>query len=1024
MSGIDTASLIDQLIAIERRPIENLQTRVSAIDVQRAAFMELSAQLLALQNAALSFGQSSFFRRFNSTSTNESVLTATAGDTAAPGSHTFRVRSLVTNHSVISRGFADADTTPIGIGTITVEVGHGKVNRSTSLDTLNGGAGVRRGGITITDRSGASADIDLSTALTIDDVLNAINSNTTINVRASVTGVASNGDTGDRIVIEDLSGETGNLIIANRGGGSTAADLGITANVAADRIDGTDLVRLSASTPLSMLNDGNGVGRLMSGTDLKFSTTFGDFTVSLTSNLATQLDTDLRMLNSGNGVRLGTIRITDRSGESAEVDLSNARSVRDVLDAINAAGVSVSATVIQINDDSFFQITDTSGASGGGENAPKLKVEDVTGSAAADLGIAGEADGESIHGRDVYRIETIGDVINAINFAPDNNSFVQAVISEDGNGIMVRALGFGSTLTVTAGQDAAGRASTAARDLGLLGADGVATYESRRLLAGLNTVLLHLLNGGSGVELGEVRFTDRAGQTTTIDFSEAHTLQDVIDLINLDDATSLVASINAAGNGLTLRDESDGEGSVVIEDVSGSLAADLGIAGIFTDEDGDAVNSGNLQLQYISRQTLLSDINNGRGVAYGTFQITDSNGALHTVNLSETVKTVGGVIDAINRLTPDTIEARINDTGDGIVVIDTSGGSSPLTIEDLEGGRAAADLRLAGTAAVGEGFIDGSFEIRIETDASDTLESIAQKINDAGAGFTASVLNQGGAVNPFSLTITSEVSGRRGELVIDTIGIDLGLAMLSQAQDAVITIGREDSSSARLISSSTNTLDDVVEGVTLNLLSVSDEPITVTIAQDIDTIVEAVNTFVEKYNAVLNTIDKNTSFNPDTLERGSLLGDPTVNLVRTRMHGVMLKRFGGVDESMSRVFSVGLRLRDGNRLQFDEERFRDVYEESPQLVEELFTQEETGFAAVLQETVEALTRDFDGVLSRKDDLLSDQQELLNGRIDSLNILLDAKRARLEAQFVALESSLAALQAQQSALSTLVQAMSG
>ena len=112
ISGINIASLIDQLIAIERRPINTLQSRVSAIEIQRTAFLRLSAQLLSLKNSVANFGRTSFFNRFTSTSTDESVLTATAGDDAVPGSITFRVRSLVSTHSVISHGFADRDTTP------------------------------------------------------------------------------------------------------------------------------------------------------------------------------------------------------------------------------------------------------------------------------------------------------------------------------------------------------------------------------------------------------------------------------------------------------------------------------------------------------------------------------------------------------------------------------------------------------------------------------------------------------------------------------------------------------------------------------------------------------------------------------------------------------------------------------------------------------------------------------------------------------------------------------------------------
>ena len=87
-------------------------------------------------------------------------------------------------------------------------------------------------------------------------------------------------------------------------------------------------------------------------------------------------------------------------------------------------------------------------------------------------------------------------------------------------------------------------------------------------------------------------------------------------------------------------------------------------------------------------------------------------------------------------------------------------------------------------------------------------------------------------------------------------------------------------------------------------------------------------------------------------------------------------------------------------------------------VEQLFTAAESGFGAVLDETLEGLAGGFESVLSRRNDLLTDQQALLNDRIDRLNVLLEAKRLRLEAQFVGLESSLAILQGQQGSLNML------
>src|SRR3990172_7580460 len=167
ISGINTARLLDQLMAIERRPILNLEHRVKAMDLERTRFLELSAKLLAVRNAVGNFNKPEFFKRFSAASTNEGVLSAVAGVDAAVGSTTFRVHSLVTNHALVSRGFADANRTTIGVGTLSVEVGHGKVNPSTDLDSLNGGQGVHRGVITITDRSGASAGVDLTSGFTI-----------------------------------------------------------------------------------------------------------------------------------------------------------------------------------------------------------------------------------------------------------------------------------------------------------------------------------------------------------------------------------------------------------------------------------------------------------------------------------------------------------------------------------------------------------------------------------------------------------------------------------------------------------------------------------------------------------------------------------------------------------------------------------------------------------------------------------------------------------------------------------------
>jgi len=1057
VSGIDTASLVNQLIAIDSRPVTFLQDRVSQIGAQRTAFLTLSAQLLAIRNAVTNLNKQSFFRQFNSPSSDESILTARATDSAVPGSFTFRVRSLVTNHSLISRGFADANTSPLGRGSISVEVGNGAVNTSTDLGVLNGGLGVRRGVITITDRSGNSADVDLRDAVTVDDVLSAINSEAEIDVHARVTGIESNGATGDRIVIEDLTGAaaTGMLSISDHGAGHMAEDLGIAGSASVTdpaRIDGTDLIRLSDATKLSSLNDGNGIGRLIDGSDLVFESDSGDkdFSVSLTPILASHLETRLEQLNSGNGVRLGKFRVTDREGNSAIVDLGEpvpadptrppVLNVADVITRINAdlaaGGVNVSATVVN----SGFQLTDTSVVFDPGDDddtpLPELIIEDLLGAdgapggTAADLGIAGSFADGAVPGREIYRMQTVGDLVSAINLAPENTGFVVARISDDGNEFVVEATG-SEGYTIRAGQDA-----TAAADLGLADAtlDPFGQVTTRPLIAGLNTVLLDTLRGGSGVTLGEISLTDRAGNASgPVDFSAARTLQDVVDILNANapsdpgdpTAKTINASINAAGTGIVLRDTSGGSGSMVVEDSSGTLAADLGIANVGADAQiGDVVSSGNLQRQYISRQSLLEDLGGGRGVALGEFRITDSTGAVYVIDPAPNVDTVGGIIDAINIATPDSIIARINDNGDGLVIVDNSGGTLEMKIADSDGGTMAADLRLAGTALEGQNFLDGSFETRIEINAGDTLNDVIDRLNASGGDFSASKVNDGGAVNPFSLTIASSVSGRRGQLVIDSTGVDFGFTTLSRASDAVIAIGGEGDEAPQLVTGSTNSLEDVLQGVTLDLQSAGPDPVTIDVSQDVDGIVEGLQSFVSAYNDVQSSIDDLTEIDTETFERSVLQGDRTVDQIRTRLQRTISAPVAGVSQSFSRLFQVGISIGTNNRLEFDEEKFRDAYAESPQQVESFFTRDETGFGTAIQETLDGLTDNIDGLITQKNDLLQNQETLLSDRIDQLNVLLDAKRSRLEAQFVAMERALADLQAQQSSLNQLAQASGG
>ncbi len=1015
ISGLNTQDLIDQLIQIQSKPLQLLKQRVSNLQTQRTAYMDLSARLLAVKNIASRFATDAFFQTYKTQSSDESVLTATAGAGALPGTYQFRVHSLVSNHQLIGQGFADPDTTPVGAGTLTVEIGHGQLNPATEIDSLRGGQGIRRGTFTITDGAGGVARISLRAAVLVDDIIDAINNQTDANVRASVSG--------DRIVIEDRSGGTGPLQIADQTGGSSARDLGLLGASTTGRIESADLINLVNSTLLSALNDGNGVRRNSLSTSGDFRVTTGggaSFTVSLSDFL--QPTTRLEQLNSGNGVRMddgsgnppGIIRITDRSGKSAEVDLSGAQTIQDVLSRINAADVGVRAIYVS----SHLQISDTTDTPA--DAATHFRIEDVSGFAARDLGIAADVDKDFISGSDIFRIATVGDVIRAVNYAADNDdgsgwSLVTASLDNNGLRLEDNNIG-GGGITVEALADAEGVLSRAALDLGLEGEFTGQTVRSRDLIAGLNTVLLNSLNGGRGVTLGSIAVTDRLGNRSTYDLSGAQTVQNVLDIINnTAGGANVIARINPSGNGIEIVDETGSDiGSIVVEENGSTTAADLGLLGSST---GASLIGRNTQLRYLSEATRLENMNHGQGVRTGQFRITNSRGAAVTVNVSQNQKTLGDIIRLINSYSDVTqVTAGINANGDGLLLTDAAGGTQPLKVTD-QGGGTATDLRIAGEAAGGQTFIDGTMEITIDIDADDTLKDVVTKLNNADPNLAASVVNDGSQTNAYRLTVSSQVSGRRGYLVFDVGHSGLAVNTLVQARDAVFFLGDGQTGNPVVVSSPTNSVSNVIPGVTLNLLGASEEPVSLNVSQDVDKIATDLKSFVTKYNEVLDRIGDYTKFDPETETRGVLLGDVTARRIQDRLNRSVLKAYSSGTAGLSRLADVGIQYRSG-RLEFNEEKFRETYRDNPRLVEQLFTDEENGIGAALNEMLDELTKSSEGLIDRAAATLQNREDDLNDRMEAMQALLDGQRTRLERQFQGLESALANLSAQQTALASL------
>ncbi|MEM9658750.1 MAG: flagellar cap protein FliD N-terminal domain-containing protein, partial [Planctomycetota bacterium] len=252
VTGIQIEDTVDQLMAVSARPRDLLATRTEGLQNEQLAIDTLSSRVLSLQFATRKLASPSVYQAKTVASSAPEALAASlvTGASPANGSYQFLPVQLASAQQWVSQRFEDADEIGSG-GEFSFGFG-GFVDAAVSLDQLNGGAGVRRGAIRITDRSGGAADIDLSLAQTVDDVVEAINAHGDVQLIAAVDG--------DRFTLTDQSGGGGAIAVNEVAGGSTAADLGLAGIDTPDAVaSGADVLALHADVRLSSLRDGRGV---------------------------------------------------------------------------------------------------------------------------------------------------------------------------------------------------------------------------------------------------------------------------------------------------------------------------------------------------------------------------------------------------------------------------------------------------------------------------------------------------------------------------------------------------------------------------------------------------------------------------------------------------------------------------------------------------------------------------------------------------------------------------------------------
>lgn len=134
-TGINTASLIDELVKVERQPITLLERRQTTMQKNVTLLQEVNSKLSALKSAATKLSTSASFFIKKITSANETSLGVTAGSTADVGNHLITVNSLARASTLASASFSDTTTTTVGTGTLGITIGTATTN--ITVDSTN-----------------------------------------------------------------------------------------------------------------------------------------------------------------------------------------------------------------------------------------------------------------------------------------------------------------------------------------------------------------------------------------------------------------------------------------------------------------------------------------------------------------------------------------------------------------------------------------------------------------------------------------------------------------------------------------------------------------------------------------------------------------------------------------------------------------------------------------------------------------------------------------------------------------------
>ncbi|MEO8805355.1 MAG: flagellar filament capping protein FliD [Burkholderiaceae bacterium] len=303
-----------------------------------------------------------------------------------------------------------------------------------------------------------------------------------------------------------------------------------------------------------------------------------------------------------------------------------------------------------------------------------------------------------------------------------------------------------------------------------------------------------------------------------------------------------------------------------------------------------------------------------------------------------------------------------------------------------------------------------------------SLAELRDQINAAGAGVTASVLSDAngarlvlrstatGASNGFRVGVTDTDGNNTNATGLSALAFDPSAGVTTMAQ-ALAAANASATLNNLPISSESNTLSNVLDGMTLTLNKVTTAPVQLTAAQDNTSMRKALDTFVTAYNDLNKLLADQTKYDAGTKAAGGLQGDSAAVGIRAQMRA-MIGSTGGVSTMFKRLSDIGFDVKLDGSISLSDTKINNALAnlaETKKLFAntDLLVPTNNGIANQMRALADRLIG-VDGTVSTRSEGLRKRIDLNQDRQDLLSDRIAAVEKRLRAQYTALDKTMGQL----------------